>query len=638
MKQRHNKMMTAMTMVMCLACLLPASMSHAQDADGGTTSPFALGAGSRAIGLGRAFVSAADDASAVYWNPAALRNVQSRQIMAMYMPVFGEFTEADYTFIGAVYPTLGAGVFGAGFMRIGTTFDAYDEFSRSLGESNYSESQVLISYAAQRHNRWIGGTMALGSSFKIVSQNVDPFSSTSPGVDVGLRYIPDMARSLSLGVNLQDAVGADHRLNAASDKTYRTVLAGASWTRVFAGGSAMRLMAQVDLPERADNRVHFGAEYAFSRYISLRAGFDDEDISFGLGVNVSSYGFDYAYLTRDEPGASHPVTFTATFGASLPEQREVQARRRAEENRALIRQTFEARVAEHRDEAERLESAGDWAGALEQWQMVLGYMPEDPDATAAAEQAREQVLARQAAATRNAENQAIIRTRFEQGLTFFEDQNYQGARSEWQAILAIDSTHVGASEYLQRTQDKIDEAVADHIRRARSLEQQNRLTEAIAEWNNVQQYEPNHREAARAIQRLRDRIQSVSRDYEAAQRQLRIVTLYNDALTYFNNGEYERTVANLDQLLALQRDHEDAKRLRVLAQRKLTPLTEVEKARIRQLYLAGMQYFSKDEYARAITEWRKILEIDPSNESVQNNIREAEERLRQLEEKEGNDE
>jgi tetratricopeptide (TPR) repeat protein len=295
-------------------------------------------------------------------------------------------------------------------------------------------------------------------------------------------------------------------------------------------------------------------------------------------------------------------------------------------------------VAEHRDEAERLESAGDWAGALEQWQMVLGYMPEDPDATAAAEQAREQVLARQAAATRNAENQAIIRTRFEQGLTFFEDQNYQGARSEWQAILAIDSTHVGASEYLQRTQDKIDEAVADHIRRARSLEQQNRLTEAIAEWNNVQQYEPNHREAARAIQRLRDRIQSVSRDYEAAQRQLRIVTLYNDALTYFNNGEYERTVANLDQLLALQRDHEDAKRLRVLAQRKLTPLTEVEKARIRQLYLAGMQYFSKDEYARAITEWRKILEIDPSNESVQNNIREAEERLRQLEEKEGNDE
>jgi tetratricopeptide (TPR) repeat protein len=456
-------------------------------------------------------------------------------------------------------------------------------------------------------------------------------------VDVGLRYIPDMARSLSLGVNLQDVVGADHRLNAASDKTYRTVMAGASWSRVFAGGSAMRLMAQVDLPERADNRVHFGAEYAFSRYISLRAGFDDSDISFGLGVNVSSYGFDYAYLTRDEPGTSHPVTFTANFGASLPELRDIQARRRAEEDRALIRQTFEARVAEHRDEAKRLEAAGDWAGALEQWQIVLGYMPEDPDATAAADRAREQVLAQQAAATRNAENEAIIRTRFEQGLAFFEDQNYQGARSEWQAILAIDSTHAGASEYLQRTQEKIDEAVTAHIRRARALEQENRLTEAIAEWNNVQQYEPNHREAGRAIERMRDRIQSVSRDYEAAQRQLRIVNLYNDALTYFNDGEYQRTVANLDQLLALQRDHEDARRLRALAQRKLTPLTDQEKARIRQLYLAGMQHFSKDEYARAITEWRKILDIDPSNESVQNNIREAEERLRQLEEKEGND-
>jgi hypothetical protein len=45
-----------------------------------------------------------------------------------------------------------------------------------------------------------------------------------------------------------------------------------------------------------------------------------------------------------------------------------------------------------------------------------------------------------------------------------------------------------------------------------------------------------------------------------------------------------------------------------------------------------MHFFSKDEYAKAIAEWRKILEIDPLNESAQNNISEAQERLRQLEE------
>jgi tetratricopeptide (TPR) repeat protein len=601
--------------------------------DGGTLSPFSLGAGSRAISLGRAFVATADDASAVYWNPAALRNVQSRQIMAMYMPVFGDFTGADYTFFGAVYPTLSAGAFGVGFMRLGTTFDGYDEFSRPTGEANYSESQVLISYAAERRNKWIAGTMATGVSFKIVNQSVDPFSSTAPGLDVGFRYIPDMAKSLSVGVNLQDISGAEHRLDSAADLTYRTTMAGVGYTKHMANGSALQVMLQYDMPERADGRFHAGAEYAFSRFVSLRAGFDDSDISFGLGVKVSAYSFDYAYLTRDEAGTSHPMTFSAGFGATLVEQRDEQGRRRAQEDERLIRQAFENRIKGHREEARKQETAGNWSGALDQWQIVLEYAPGDEEATAQAAAARQRVVAEQAEATRDLETRTLVRTRFDQGLKYYEDHDYLRARSEWTAILAVDSTHAGAGEYLAKTQGKIDEAVTQHIKSARSLEQQNRLTEAIGEWNNVQQYEPDHREARAAIQRIRDRIQSVSRDFEATQERLRIVTLYNDALQYFNDGDYPRTLTNLDELLKLQPDHADARRLRALTQRKMTPLTEQEKQQIRKLYLAGMQYFSKDEYEKAIAEWEKILAIDPSNESVQNNIREARERLKQLEER-----
>jgi len=607
--------------------------AFAADGDGGTMSPFSLGAGSRAISLGRAFVSLADDASAVYWNPAALRNVQSKQLMAMYMPLFGDFTGGDYTYVGAVYPTLSAGAFGLGFMRLGTTFDSYDEFSRPLGEGNYSESQVLISYAAERRSRFIAGSLATGVNFKIVNQSIDPYSSTAPGVDLGFRYIPDIAKSISIGVNLQDISGAEHRLDSGADQTYQTTMAGVGYTKAMANGSALRVMLEYDLPERADNRFHMGAEYAFSHYISLRAGYDESDISFGLGVNVSSYGFDYAYLTRDEPGASHPMTFTTNFGSTLLEQRQEAAERRAEEDQRLIRATFEKRVTEHREKAKRHAAAGEWTEALDEWQIVLEYVPDDPEATREANAARDHVLAQQEAQARDAESQAIIRTRFEQGLNFYEDHDYLAARGEWRAILDVDSTHAGAKDYLARTQEKIDEVVGEHASRARALERENRLTEAIAEWNNVQQYNPNDREARAAISRIRDRIQTVSRDFAATQERLRIVTLYNDALGYFNAGEYARTLANLGELLRLQPDHADAKRLRALAQRKLTPLSDQEKKTIRQLYLAGMQHFSKDEYAEAIAEWEKILAIDPANESVQNNIREARERLKQLEER-----
>jgi hypothetical protein len=194
----------------------------AGDGDGGTQSVFSIGAGARAIGLGRSFVSIADDASAVYWNPATLRNVQRTQFMFMYMPLFGDFTGADYVYFGGVYPTLSAGAFGVGFQRIGTTFDAYDDISRSLGESDYSESQLLFSYAFQRQSKWVLGTLATGASFKIVNQNIDPFSSTAPGVDIGLRWIPEAAPAFALGVNFQDISGAEQKLDTATDVTYST--------------------------------------------------------------------------------------------------------------------------------------------------------------------------------------------------------------------------------------------------------------------------------------------------------------------------------------------------------------------------------------------------------------------------------
>ena len=608
--------------------------ARAEEGNAGTQSVFTIGAGSRAIALGRSFVSIADDASAVYWNPAALRNVQSKQLMFMYMPLFGDFTGADYTFFGAVYPTLNAGAFGAGFQRIATTFESYDDFSRPTGEGDYSESQVLVSYAFERTSKWLLGSLATGATFKIVSQNVDPFSSTAPGIDLGFRWRPLSSRSFAIGVNLQDLSGAEHKLDAATDVTYRTVMAGAGYVREFANGSALRFALEVDLPEKADNNYHAGAEYAFARYISLRAGYDDGNVSFGVGFNISNYGVDYAYFTRDEAGTSHPVSFTMDVGRTLEEQRQRAADREAAELQRLMGQEFENRVAARREHAKALESTGEWASALDEWKIVLEYIPEDPEASAGAERARGRVLSMQEAATKDAEGRAVIRTRFEQGLKFYEDKNYARARGEWQAILALDSTHAAAQEYLDKTQERIDEAIQVHIRRANELERTGRHTEAIAEWNNVQQYDPGNAQARSAIERIRAQIESVSKDYEAAQRRLRTVNLYDSALQKYNQGAYQAAIADLEQLLQLQADHEDAKRLLALANRKLSPLTPEETEQIRKLYLSGMQLFSKDEYAKAIAEWEKILRIDPTNDSVRRNIEEAKERLKQLQNRE----
>lgn len=619
--------MRAAAMALVLVVLAPGPV-RAQD--GGTESVLSIGGASRSFGVGGASVAGATDASALLWNPAMLRSVERAELAVMVMPLFGDFSGADYTFAAFALPTLDAGTFGASFQRVGSTFDRFDAFSRPLGEGAYSETQFAVGWAFTLHSHWIAGEAAIGASVKASRIVVDPFSSTAPGVDVGVRWTPSFWRDLALGAAVRDLVGAQHKLDVDTDPTYRTILAGATWRRRTAGGAQLAVSAQVDLPEQAASRVHAGIEYAFSRLVALRAGWDDGEFAFGLGVRASRYAFDYAMVSRDAAGTSHPVTFTIGFGRTLAERRLAIARAREREMELAIRRTFEARVRGHRQRARRAEAAGEWQEALDEWKIVLEYVPDDSTAMAAAAGARERVLEAQARAVEDVEKQAIVRTRFAQGLDFFNQKDWLRARAEWQAILAVDSTHAGARQYLERTQGRIDAAVQDHMARARRFERQGRLTEAIAEWNNVQQYDPGNALARRAVDRIRRRIESASRDLESAQRRLRVVTLYDEALAAYNRGDYRGALQRLDELLRAEPGHEDALRLRNMAHRRLTPLTPDEKREIRRLYLRGMQYFSRDEYEKAVAEWEKILRIDPTNESVQKNIREARERLERL--------
>lgn len=598
---------------------------HSQG-DGGTQSVFSIGAGSRAISLGRAFVPIADDASALYWNPAALTNVRDSQIMGMYMPLFGGFADASYTYFGAVWPTLNAGSIGFGFQRVSSSFDGFDEFSVPTGEEHYSETQLLFGYGFERESRYLFGSMAAGINFKIANQKISSLSSTSPGIDLGFQYRPEAMKNLSFAVNLQDIVGPSHKLDVADDKTYRTMLAGIGYTHPLRDGSALRVILQLDLPQKADQSFHAGAEYQFRQIGMLRIGMDDGNLSFGMGVTVRRFGLDYAMLSRDTAGSSQPMTFTAHFGKTLHEQRNVIAQRQADFERDLIRVAFVNRVKEHRERAISHEGQGNIPAALDEWKIVLEFEPSDSQATGHVADLTDYLLAEQQKHIGNIEKRATISAHFAQGLAHYQANEYVAARREWMTVVEMDSTHAEALTYQVRTQKKITELVEVQTTRARDLEMELRYTEAIGEWNNIQVLDPGNEKAQTAIRRIEGVIQNQSN----AAKRLEIVELYQKALTQFNDGNFLGAMVSLSVLMRLEPDHEDAKTLRFMAQRKLTPLTEKEEAQIRRLYLQGMRFYSNNEYTLAIAEWEKILTIDPTNESVRRNIKEAKVRLSQL--------
>ncbi len=607
----------------------------AQDGGGGTRSVFTLGAGSRAIAMGGAFTAIADDASAIYYNPAAMKINGAPTLMANHISLFSGFTDASYDYLGLVWPTLGAGSFGAGLLTTGTGgIRGYDEFSRPTGELSYRESLGIVSYAFDLP--WhFAGTWSVGTSIKILHQRIGDYADTGTGLDLGLLYSIEYIDGLYLGVNLQDIVGAKTKLVSASDEVYRTMMFGLGYKRAFGESSRLTVAVQMDMPEKADSDLRFGAEYTIRDMISIRMGYDSESFTAGIGFTWHGYSLDYGYFSREEAGSSHPITLSARLGTPLDQKiAEREEIRRLEEER-MLNELFAGRITSHINAADSLRGAGELESALDEVKIALEYDPSSERAAVLRDDIGAEILAAQEERTKNAEKSLLSNKHFRLGLDYYSVNEYILARAEWRNVLEIDPENEEALEWQRKTQEKLDERLRFYISAAAEHERAGRLPESIGEWNIVRMIDPENAEAPAAIERIKILMDSMSRDYIEANRKLETIDFFDRAVTAFVEGRYEDAIDLARRVLQLDPAHAEAKGLINRAQRRMKPLSDEEKERIRTLWVEGLKYFSQKEYAKAIDIWERILDINPFNESVRENIEDAKERLKILESSEG---
>ena len=613
--------------VLASVLLLCAAPAKAQDGGGGTRSIFTIGAGSRAISMGGSFVALGDDPAALYYNPAALKSNRHFGIMLNHIQLFSGFSDASYDFLGIVYPTLSVGSVGLGFMTAGTGgIREFDEYSRELGEISYRESQAILAYGFEVPWNLLG-RLTLGSSIKLLHQRVGDYSDTGSGIDIGLLYRTRYLEGFTIGANLQDIVGAETKLQEVSEKVDRTMMLGAGYARRFQNGSVLNLTAQYDVPERADKDLRFGAEFIFKNLISVRLGYDSEQVTAGIGLALRGYQVDYGYFSRTDAGSSHPISLSTRIGASIDEKEGLREEQRMRESEERIQQIFAERVSRHIEAAERFRAEGSLEQALDELKVAREYDPTNEDIGTRLESIQQEILDQQAARTRESEKALLINQHFQLGLKYYSDNEYVLARTEWRNVLDIDPENESASDYLTRTEEKIAEQISQHIGRARELERSGEFADALSEWNLVRILDPEHADATAAVERLNGRLEEMRRSYRSASRRLELVDLYETALTAYGEGRYANAKSTLEELLRKDPGHEEALNLMRRTERRMTPLTDEKKEEIKQLYISGMKFFTQGNYAAAVDEWRKILNIDPDNESVLKNIEEARRRL-----------
>ena len=273
--------------------------------------------GSRPVGMGGAFAGLANDVNTIFWNPAGLTSVRTRELTAMQ-----NFLIADISsqIIGYAQ-RLGKGVWGASLLG------AFTEVERRTRPTDEPDSTVVVGgFAAGASYAYaLSPKLSIGGTARGISQQLDIEDSFGAAVDLG-GVLRTLNNRLGVGLALQNLGFLNTQENLPT--TFRGGIAYQTRKRVSLTNSTpardvFAIVADVDVPT-----FHVGAENWFYDVLALRVGYSmsrgenpKNGLTGGIGVRRKGkaslenlhFQFDYAFVPNEDVGDAHRISLLMRF-------------------------------------------------------------------------------------------------------------------------------------------------------------------------------------------------------------------------------------------------------------------------------------------------------------------------------------
>ena len=324
-----------------LKLLIMVSLIFAQNNVATTSAAFLeIGPGARSLGMGSAYVSVANDASSLYWNPAGIVNVSRPEVQSFYTPWL---VETQYYYNTAVVPLGPYGNLGFSFtaitmdeMIVRTVQDPEpSDYGQKFDAGNIS---MGIAYAKKLTDRF-----SFGFQTKFIQESIWQMNAQGFAVDIGTLFITK--RDLRIGMSVSNFGGklgmegnntlvdidVDENIYGNNDRIDGN-LGTAKWplplmfrfgiSREFTFASNMKCLFAVDAihPNNNPEYLNIGLEYSAMDMVFLRVGkshtfyelsFQEDDQNIGIGPEQGlSFGAGVKYQIPRGPMINIDYVFT----------------------------------------------------------------------------------------------------------------------------------------------------------------------------------------------------------------------------------------------------------------------------------------------------------------------------------------
>lgn len=292
-----------------------------------------MGVGARALGMGSAYVAAADDSSSAFWNPAGLALLERPEATFMHADLT---MDRDYNFVNYAHPLSDSegrerGVVALSHIRFGVdgipeTREAsshidgvsdYDGKPATNVNEQYEPGQpvYIFSYFSDTEKatfgsyaRKLGNGIYGGVNIKYLSHDLFRNSASGWGLDLGFLY--EANENTMVGLSVRD-IGSS--LKWDTDSGHRDNLPTTTTLGVaYQARDNLLLAADVNKVSDMNPKLFAGAEYWMQEYVALRLGSNDGDLTLGASFKLDTWRFDYSYA--DEVlGDAHRISATKSF-------------------------------------------------------------------------------------------------------------------------------------------------------------------------------------------------------------------------------------------------------------------------------------------------------------------------------------
>jgi len=312
----------------------------------GTSAAQFLGisVGARATALGGAFGAVAEDATALYWNPAGIAR---NGVSEAYISHTEWLVETDFNWAGLVLSLGRNNAIGIHLTQLNYGEDMVTTIDQPMGTGDRWSAMDLAAGISYSQN--LTDFFSIGGSLKYINQRIWDESASAIAMDVGLLFITgfnDMKLGVSIsnfgtemkmdGKNLSIVHDPDPDSFGSNDKipgrleTDSFVLplqfrVGLSMDLIRTAQNRLLISTEAYYPNDQDPFMSTGLEYTWNNFLSIRGGYRSifmedpvETWALGAGLQINLGGdivskFDYVYQDFGVFSNVQTISFSLLF-------------------------------------------------------------------------------------------------------------------------------------------------------------------------------------------------------------------------------------------------------------------------------------------------------------------------------------